>query len=344
MGENNLADSEWIQAGIQGSVSAIPQASDNGISPRSKGHFRGNTEIRRERSNTGDKQRQGGVLFQTVSCPQEGWPNAAIDQPPTFEPISGSQPFQDGGHARSEGSPTKKNDWMTRIDLKDAYFSIPIHQKLLRFRWEKKSFQFTCPPFGLASAPRVFTKILRSVVFFLRSKGIRCVIYLDDILLLDQDKAKLMEHTATTLSLLEALGFLVNYPKSVLELSQKPIFLGFVIDSVKKELNLPQEKIEVIFKEAKAIVKLQQISGPANWEDVGSPSGNSTCPTPLSEAHSFEEEGFRIGLSQAARKDLEWWIHNLSEWNGRAVQTPDPTLVIETDASKKGWGGHSLGE
>ena len=51
----------------------------------------------------------------------------------------------------------------------------------------------------------------------------------------------------------------------------------------------------------------------------------------------------QIGLSQAARKDLEWWIHNLSEWNGRAVQTPDPTLVIETDALKKGWGAFCRG-
>ena len=39
-----------------------------------------------------------------------------------------------------------------------------------------------------------------------------------------------MEHTATTLSLLEALGFLVNYPKSVLEPTQELIFLGFIIE------------------------------------------------------------------------------------------------------------------
>ena len=45
------------------------------------------------------------------------------------------------------------NDWMTRIDFKDASFSIPIHQchqKYLRFRWVKRMYQFTCLPFGLA--------------------------------------------------------------------------------------------------------------------------------------------------------------------------------------------------
>ena len=149
---------------------------------------------------------------------------------------------------------------MTRIDLKDAYFSIPIdpqHQSFLRFKWQKRAYQFTCLPFSLSSALRVFTKILSPVVEFLCSKGIRCVIYLDDILLLDQNRAKLIEHTATTLSLLKGLGFLVNYPKSELDPTQKLIFLGFIINSITKELSLPQEKMEVIVKEAKAILELQ---------------------------------------------------------------------------------------
>lgn len=47
---------------------------------------------------------------------------------------------------------------MCRINLKDAYFAIPVcreHQPLLRFIWGTEMFQFTCLPFGLISATGV---------------------------------------------------------------------------------------------------------------------------------------------------------------------------------------------
>ena len=52
----------------------------------------------------------------------------------------------------------------------------------------------------------------------------------------------------------------MNYPESELDPTQKPIFLGFIIDSIMKELSFPQEKMEVIVKEAKAFLELQKIS------------------------------------------------------------------------------------
>ena len=66
-------------------------------------------------------------------------------------------------------------DWMTKIDLKDMYFAIPIaeeHQKFIRFTVEGHHYQFTCLPFGLLSAPWTFTKVLRLAAAKLRELGI----------------------------------------------------------------------------------------------------------------------------------------------------------------------------
>jgi hypothetical protein len=212
----------------------------------------------------------------------------------------------------------QKNDWMTRIDLKDAYFSIlinPQYQKFLRFKWQTRAYQFTCLPFGLASAPRVFTKILHPVVGFLRSKGVRCIIYLDDILL-EQDKTRLVEHTATIVLLLEALGFLVNYPKSVLEPAQKLHNLPGLHNRFSDE-RAEQEKMEVIIKEAKAILELQKISARSLAQLIGKMSAALLAiqPAPLHYRSlqnlkhiALKKKGYngKIGLSPSARKDLEW--------------------------------------
>jgi hypothetical protein len=51
--------------------------------------------------------------------------------------------------------------FMTSIDLKDAYYSVPIadeHQKYLKFLWRDQLYAFTCLPMGLTSSPRIFTK------------------------------------------------------------------------------------------------------------------------------------------------------------------------------------------
>lgn len=80
-----------------------------------------------------------------------------------------------------------QGDWLAKLDLQDAYLTVPIcpeHQKYLHFTWGKKVFQFLVLPFGLASAPLVFTKLLRPVMVHLRHQGVRALIYLDDIFLL----------------------------------------------------------------------------------------------------------------------------------------------------------------
>lgn len=91
----------------------------------------------------------------------------------------------------SEGS------FMSNLDLRNAYFTIPIHpehQKFLRFTWGQDLFEFVCLPFELCTAPWVFTKVLKPVVSFLRSQGWLSVINLDDILVLAESQNQCQEN------------------------------------------------------------------------------------------------------------------------------------------------------
>ena len=140
----------------------------------------------------------------------------------------------------------KKGDFLVKIDLKDAYLTVPIwenHQKYLHFLWKGSMLEFGCLPFGLATALRVFTKLMKPVVGALRQRGIRLIIYLDNLLIMAESHDQALHHAASTLNLLEGLGFIVNYQKSQLLPSQKIQFLGFLIYSNTMTLQLSREKL-----------------------------------------------------------------------------------------------------
>ena len=93
----------------------------------------------------------------------------------------------------------RKGGFMAKIDLKDAYFTVPVwrnNQKFLRFVWKETMYEFACLPFGLASAPRVFTKLMKPVVGLLRQLGIRLIIYLDDMLIMAQSRDIALQHAS----------------------------------------------------------------------------------------------------------------------------------------------------
>ena len=122
---------------------------------------------------------------------------------------------------------------MAKVDLTDAYLTIPMHKtqrKYLRFVWSGETYQFNCPLFGLSSAPSVFTKTLKPVEALLREMGVRLIIYIDTILILAETKEGTQEQAEALVYLLECLGFILNREKkSVLSPAQVMEFLGFTV-------------------------------------------------------------------------------------------------------------------
>ena len=143
----------------------------------------------------------------------------------------------------------RKGDYMVKIDLKDAYLTMPVWknlQKYLRFLWKGSLLEFACLPLGQASAPWVFTKLVKPVLSILRQRAIRLIAYLEDMFLMAPLRQLVLQHAASTLNPLEGLGFTVNYLKSALVPSQQMEFLGSLVDSVNLSLSLPRDKIRKI--------------------------------------------------------------------------------------------------
>ena len=141
----------------------------------------------------------------------------------------------------------RRGDWMIKLDLKDAYLSVPLyyhHRKLVAFCWRGLLWRFTSLPFGLSSAPFMFTKLMKPIVATLRKLGIRLILYLDDMLVMAAAKEEVRKHLATALELLIALGFVINMKKSVTHPEQVMKFLGFVLDSNRMSISLPNQKLK----------------------------------------------------------------------------------------------------
>jgi len=169
----------------------------------------------------------------------------------SYRPVVNLRPlnqFMKGLHFKMESlgmmrDLLRNNDWMASLDLKDAYLSVAIwehHRKYLRFPWQGKVYEFQCLPFGLSSAPRVFTKLLKPVLAKLRHQGMRLIMYLDDMLVMAQSKMELESQLAQITSL---LGFVINWEKSQLLPTQMIQYLGFLIDSQEMKILLTEERI-----------------------------------------------------------------------------------------------------
>ena len=127
----------------------------------------------------------------------------------------------------------RKNGFMASVDLKDAYYSVLISvddRKFLRFFWGGCLYEYNRLPNGLACAPRLFTKLMKPVMSFLRSKGFKSIIYLDDTFLFGDSVEECSANVNQTVNLFQKLGFHINVKKSVCVPSQTIDILGFSLN------------------------------------------------------------------------------------------------------------------
>ncbi|KAI8480797.1 hypothetical protein Bbelb_414820 [Branchiostoma belcheri] len=254
----------------------------------------------------------------------------------------------------------RPGDYMAKLDLTDAYFTIPVHKddrKYLTFHWRGRFYQFQCLPFGVATAPRVFTKVMKVPIALLRRRGFRLVVYLDDILVIARSREMCRKVLQAAIDLISSMGFVPNLSKSVLEPTQRITFLGSGIDSTLMVMYLPEDKVSAIQQMADTLLSTDC---PVSARDLAGIIGKlqATAPSVWHAPLHFRNlqrlliralrtsrghwEG-QVSLTAAARTDLVWWRDQLANANSRPILAPSADLEVESDASGTGWGGFCNG-
>ena len=141
--------------------------------------------------------------------------------------------------------------FLFKFDLKSGYYHVeifPDHRKYLAFSWDfgdgvVKYFQVTVLPFGLSSAPYLFTKLLKPILTSWRCKGIPMAIFLDDGLGGGSNSSKAKINSLTARADLTRYGFVINEEKSLWEPVQVITWLGTVFDTYQGFISVTERRV-----------------------------------------------------------------------------------------------------
>lgn len=145
----------------------------------------------------------------------------------------------------------KKDCFMVTFDFKSGYHHIDMASastQFLGFLWEDHYYVFLVLPFGLSPAPFRFTKSVRPLVKYWRSKGWFVLVFLDDGFGIEFSYDKAVDLANDMFRDIVASGFVPNMPKSCWVPAQRREWLGLVFDSSEMIVDIPLDKLKSLLQ------------------------------------------------------------------------------------------------
>ena len=163
-----------------------------------------------------------------------------------------------------------KGALLAKMDIKQAYRNVPVAPEdryLLGLIWDNKIYVDQVLPFGLRSAPLIFSTVADALLWMMKQRGMLWAIhYIDDFLTMgapfSKECDKNMKIMTTTC---EWAGLPVEPSKSVGPATSLT-FLGIEMDSIDNLLRLPPEKLAEI---------REQLS---RWRGLKACKKGTSCP------------------------------------------------------------------
>ena len=259
-----------------------------------------------------------------------------------------------------------RGGFMYKFDLKSGYHHIDIcqpHHQFLGFQWtlggtRSRYFCFTVLPFGLSSAPYLFTKFFRPLVRYWRGLGIHLVLYLDDGAGCEKDFRSTQHCSNIVRSDLVRAGLVPNCDKSIWTPVQRLEWLGISWDLLSAILSIPQPRVDRLLSALSLLKDRLPFVTPCFVASiVGKIISLSPCVGNISlimsrflqSAVTFRDawdtplDLSRFQFYPQCLDEVNFWLDNCAKLNFRKLfEYSRPVSIICTDASAFACGGHAL--
>ena len=283
-------------------------------------------------------------LITDLSAPEGFSVNDAID------PQSCSLSYITVQEVAAKAVELGKGSMIAKIDIKSAYRLIPIcpHDcKWLGIQWQDQIYVDGMLPFGLRSAPKIFTAVADAMEWCVHQAGVKYIYhYLDDFAVLGSpDSEECHRHLLCLQSVAADLGVPLapdkqDGPTNVI------VFLGIIIDTTRQELRLPEDKLRRLletiteWKDRKVCTRrdMESLVGILQHACSVIPSGKTFLLRAISLLCSVRCH-HHIRLNSDFRSDMLWWLGFARAWNGSSliIHKDSRVCAVTSDASGS-WG------
>lgn len=249
--------------------------------------------------------------------------------------------------------------YLYTFDIKSAYHHVEIfqsHRTYLGFQWSYQGkatyFVFNVLPFGLSTAPYIFTKLLKPVISHWRGSGKRICMFLDDGLGGNSSKESATVDAKAVKEDLGQLGFVLSENKCVWEPSLTQTWLGHVFNMSENRLYVTETRLSKLKESLSSVLErtdnvsaklLAQVTG-----RIISMSKAIGSAVYLYTRHMYFAIETRqswdaiIPCSSKVREELQFWDKNVGQLNGKKLFDEPHVFdsVVYSDASEQGFGGY----
>ena len=257
---------------------------------------------------------------------------------------------EDAAHLMQHCGPSSL---LAKIDIQEAYRIVPIHPEdrpFLGICWQGQIYADCQLPFGLSSAPAIFSALGEALEWVLRQRGIRAVIhYLDDFLFVGRHgSTECQQALITTLATCEELGVPLA-PDKTEGPTTSLTFLGIELSTAPLAVSLPADKLARLRSLVRQYLGARVVRDKQAFESLVGHLVHATKVLPLGKAFlnalfAIKAElkpGQARRINLDARAELAWWDSLLDNWVGLSVQQflllRCPDHHLHSDASGS-WG------